>query len=73
MKEGEMTMSKFREIPCIYYVCYGQCSKGRAAAYKSYCQHCDKYVPRVKGTLPNKKKLYEEKSKRMIDRRTLYD
>lgn len=38
-------MARYREIPCKYYIALGQCQKGRAAQHKTYCQHCDKYVP----------------------------
>lgn len=54
-------MSKFRETPCKYYVSFGECSKGRKAEYKGYCQHCDKYCPRAKVRHINKKKQYNEK------------
>lgn len=37
-----------RETPCLYYICAGQCSKGKAADHNHYCQHCDKYRPRTK-------------------------
>ena len=46
-KEG-MMMAHFRETPCKYYVAYGECTKGREADYKGYCQHCSKYSPRAK-------------------------
>ena len=39
---------KYRETPCKYYICLGECKKGRAAEHKGYCQHCDKYYPRAK-------------------------
>lgn len=41
-------MARYREIPCKYYIALGQCQKGRAAQHKTYCQHCDKYVPRAR-------------------------
>ena len=49
-------MAKDRETPCLYYVCAGQCTKGRAAEHKGYCQRCDKYCPRAKVAHKNKKK-----------------
>lgn len=54
-------MSKYRETPCKYYISYGECSKGRNAEHKGYCQHCDKYHPRVRIRHINKKKQYNEK------------
>ena len=51
-------MAKYREIPCKYYVALGQCTKGREACYKTYCQHCAKYEPRARVHQVNKKKQY---------------
>ena len=51
-------MSKYRETPCKYYLRYGECAKGRTAAHKGYCQHCDKYCPRARVRHINKKKQY---------------
>ena len=39
-------MAKDRLAPCEYYICKGQCSKGKEAEQKGLCQHCDKYRPR---------------------------
>lgn len=39
-------MSKDRETPCLYYICMGECKKGRDANHWHYCQKCDKYKPR---------------------------
>ncbi len=54
-------MAKFRETPCLYYIAKGECKKGRKALHNTYCQHCDKYVPRAKERHLNKKiqKLYK--------------
>lgn len=41
-------MAKDRIEPCLYYICAGECSKGREADHKGYCQKCSKYVPRVR-------------------------
>ena len=49
-------MAKDRETPCIYYIAKGECKKGRKALHKTYCQHCDKYVPRIRERHKNKKK-----------------
>lgn len=54
-------MSNYRETPCKYYICFGECSKGRKAEQKGYCQHCGKYMPRARIHYVNKKKLYNEK------------
>ena len=54
-------MAKDRETPCKYYIAKGECKKGRRALHKTYCQHCDKYVPRVRERHINKKKQALEK------------
>jgi len=53
-----------RTIPCKYYICKGECTKGRNAEHKGYCQHCDKYNPRVRERVLNAKKAYLDKLKR---------
>ncbi len=53
-------MAKYRETPCKYYEALGQCSKGRNACHKTYCQHCGKYEPRARVRRINKKKLYNQ-------------
>lgn len=57
-------MAKDRETPCKFYIAKGECSKGRAAEHKGYCQKCGKYVPRVRERHINKKKLKLEKIRR---------
>lgn len=59
-------MSKYKETPCKYYIALGQCVLGREASHKTYCQHCDKYLPRAKVRHLNKKKQYNESVKRKI-------
>lgn len=54
-------MSKDRMTPCKFYVCKGECEKGREADYNGYCQKCDKYYPRVRERHLNKKKQELEK------------
>ena len=49
-------MSKDRLTPCFYYLCKGECKKGREASHHGYCQKCDKYKPRVRERHLNKKK-----------------
>ena len=57
-------MNKTRETPCLYYICAGQCQKGREADHKHYCQHCDKYKHRAKVRHLNKKRQKLDKIKR---------
>ena len=49
-------MAKTRETPCMYYICAGECKKGREAEHSGYCQRCDKYRPRAKVRHLNQKK-----------------
>ena len=48
-------MAKDRIEPCVYYICAGECEKGREADHRGYCQKCGKYVPRVRVKHPNQK------------------
>lgn len=36
-------MARVREIQCEFYICEGQCSKGREGTFYKQCQICDKY------------------------------
>ncbi|MBM6667770.1 hypothetical protein H6A64_07980 [Lacrimispora saccharolytica] len=56
-------MAKYREVPCRYYLALGECSKGRNACHRTYCQHCSKYEPRAKVRTINKKKAYNERQR----------
>lgn len=56
-------MSKDRETPCKFYVCAGECTKGREAEHNGYCQHCNKYVPRARVRHLNRKKEKLQKIK----------
>lgn len=57
-------MARDRIEPCVYYICAGECQKGREANHKGYCQKCGKYKPRVKKKHQNQKKNQLEKIKR---------
>ena len=39
-------MAKDRLAPCIYYICKGECKKGRNAEQNKTCKNCNKYKPR---------------------------
>lgn len=60
-------MARLREIPCMYYIAYHNCLKGREACHPKYCQHCDKYRPRAKVRNINKKKQYNEKIRSKLE------
>lgn len=49
-------MAKDRLTPCLYYICKGECKRGRDSDHQNYCQKCDKYKPRVRERHFNKKK-----------------
>jgi len=58
-------MARYKDTPCISYVCEGECKKGRKeAAHDGYCQKCNLYCPRTKKEKTNKRKsktvIYEE-------------
>lgn len=54
-------MGKYRDAPCIYYICYGECKKGFKAEHNTKCQKCEKYMARKGFKHINKKKENEEK------------
>ena len=54
-------MAHYREAPCIYYICKGQCSKGKEAEQTKLCQHCDKY--RARKGFKKSDKRYKERNK----------
>lgn len=56
-------MARYREVPCRYYLALGECSTGRNACHRTYCQHCGKYEPRAKVRTVNKKKAYNERQR----------
>ena len=60
-------MSKTKETPCKYYVCKGECEKGRDADHEKYCQKCKLYVARAKVKHINikKQKLNKIREKEM--------
>ena len=57
-------MAIYRETPCKFYIALGECSKGRDACHKGYCQHCGKYVPRAKVRRVNRKKQLLAKTRK---------
>ena len=54
-------MAEYREAVCKFYIALGECSKGRDACHKGYCQRCNKYIPRAKVRKVNKKRSALEK------------
>ena len=56
IRKERIRMAKDRETPCKYYICAGQCQKGREADHAHYCQKCDKYYPRARVRHLNQKK-----------------
>lgn len=62
-------MAKDRTIVCIHYVSMGVCKKGRDASHKGYCQKCNKYYPRAKVKLRNKRRDKLEKIRQKEFRR----
>ena len=53
-------MSHYRENTCKYYICEGECSKGRKASHKNICQTCDKYFSRGKMHKESKRSKLEK-------------
>lgn len=51
---------KDRETACVYYLCEGECSKGREGTFRKYCQRCKLYTP-LAGAEPARKDLRRKK------------
>lgn len=60
-------MARTREIVCEYYVCEGNCLKGREGTFNKQCQICNKYRKKA-GAAPrrtdNRKRKIEKINKR---------
>ena len=54
-------MAKDRLRVCKFYVCEGNCTKGREAKYMKYCNRCDKYQARCHEHHVNRKKIELDK------------
>ena len=57
-------MAKTRERACRYYICEGQCKKGRKGDFDGTCQHCDKYNP-LPGSRKFIKKIVQNRKNKM--------
>ena len=57
-------MARDRETPCKFYICAGECKKGRTAEHRGYCQKCKLYEPRARVEHLNKKKQKLDKLRR---------
>ena len=49
-------MAKDRITPCKFYICEGECEKGRKSELSGYCNHCKLYKARCHEHHINKKK-----------------
>jgi len=56
-------MAKFREAPCEFYICHGECKKNRDADYNKLCQTCNGYRPRPGYKSIGNAKRHKEKTK----------
>ena len=62
-------MAKDREVACKFYVCEGNCTKGREATFRKHCQICNKYDPIPHGQPARKNLKNEKRDKFMKDKR----
>ena len=58
-------MARDRERACKYYVCEGNCSKGREGTFRKQCQICNLYLP-LPGGQPARKDLRREKREKYL-------
>ena len=65
-------MAKTRERVCSFYICEGNCSKGREGTFNHKCQTCDKYLPKP-GSRPRRKDLRREKKEKYMKDRRYWD
>jgi hypothetical protein len=67
LENGEVFIMKDREVQCEFYICEGNCKKGRAGTFRKACQTCNLYRP-LKGKAParvnNKRKKIEKARER---------
>ena len=54
-------MSKDRLTVCKFYVCEGNCTKGREGSFNNYCQRCKLYQARYSEHHVNRKKVELDK------------
>lgn len=54
-------MAKDRLTPCKFYVCEGNCAKGREGTFNVYCKRCNKYQARCNEHHVNRKKFELDK------------
>lgn len=58
-------MAKDRIVPCKFYICAGECEKGKEAHQNGLCQKCGKYIPRKGGKKITKELRHKYKMKKM--------
>lgn len=62
-------MAKTREIVCMYYVCEGNCSKGREGTFNRCCQTCNKYKKKP-GAAPRRTDTRNKKMNKIKNKET---
>ena len=62
-------MSRNRERACKYYICEGNCSKGREGTFRKQCQICSLYLPLPGGQSARKDLRREKREKYLKDRK----
>lgn len=54
-----------REIACEFYVCEGECKKGRPGTFRKACQTCSLYRA-IRGGRPARPNLKREKNEKFM-------
>ena len=62
-------MARTRERQCEFYICEGQCSKGREGTFLKQCQTCNKY--RAKAGAPPRRTDNRKQKMNKIQKREM--
>ena len=60
-------MARTRERQCEFYICEGQCSKGREGTFLKQCQTCNKYRAKA-GAAPRRNDNRKQKMNKIQKR-----
>ena len=56
-----------RTIICEFYICHGECKKGKNADFATTCQHCNSYRKKA-GATPSRTDERRKKLNKILDK-----